>query len=261
MPEKRARPESCTPGDEDPMSEPDATRQFRLELLERLRTARDSARIQLHLLSHEAQARFRELEARVELLHARILRGREINTSAAHLKELGEAVDALLHELQGTFELAMPVRQFMQLTPSVCSPDDPLSRAAQIMWELNCGVVPVVASDGRLVGVVTDRDLCLAAHAREQPLAAITVSSTMTLNVCAVSADDTLGHVFYLMSKQRVRRLPVLEGGRLVGVVSIADIALHIQRYSGNSLPACVALAHMLAAVSEPNAGSSTVAA
>jgi CBS domain-containing protein len=138
----------------------------------------------------------------------------------------------------------------MKAAPEVCSPQDSLNRAAQIMWESDCGAVPVV-SDGRLVGIVTDRDICMATYTRGEPPSAISVESTMSTDICTASPDDSLLDVARLMGQKQVHRIPVTQNGNLVGIVAIADLARHVRSSAGNSLPACVTLAHAVAKISE----------
>lgn len=118
----------------------------------------------------------------------------------------------------------MKVRDVMIDDAATCGPSDALSRAAQLMWDHDCGFVPVVDA-GRLVGVVTDRDTCMAAYTKGAPLARIRVADVMTPEPKTASPDDDLEEVQRRMAEFQVRRLPVLEAGRLVGVVSLNDVA------------------------------------
>src|SRR5690606_28351921 len=70
-------------------------------------------------------------------------------------------------------KVAMQVRELMTRDVQVCGPRDDLNRAAQIMWDHDCGVVPVVDSERRPIGMVTDRDVCMAAYTQGKPLSAI----------------------------------------------------------------------------------------
>jgi CBS domain-containing protein len=116
-----------------------------------------------------------------------------------------------------------------------CGPNDNLQRAAQIMWENDCGIVPVVDGDGRLVGVITDRDVCMAAYTQGQPLWQILVSNAMAKQVHGVRETDLVEAAEGLMRRVRVRRVPVLDGdGRLRGIVSMNDLARHAHRSAGH---------------------------
>lgn len=120
----------------------------------------------------------------------------------------------------------MNVSELMTRDPKTCSKSDNLARAAQVMWEHDCGVVPVVDAQGTLVGVVTDRDACMAGYTQGQTLETIPIERSMSRQVYTVQPDATVAHAIELMTRHAVRRLPVVDGaGRLVGLVSIADVA------------------------------------
>ncbi|MDX1648720.1 MAG: CBS domain-containing protein, partial [Myxococcota bacterium] len=123
---------------------------------------------------------------------------------------------------------AVRVADLMQTDVRRCQPDDALSEAARIMWERDCGCAPVVAADGsgRVVGMITDRDVCMAAWTRGAPLARIPVGDVMARRVHAVHPDDDVAEAEALMRSARVRRLPVVDDtGHLRGVLSLADLA------------------------------------
>jgi CBS domain-containing protein len=122
----------------------------------------------------------------------------------------------------------MNASELMTTGVKTCRVDDSVERAAQIMWEHDCGAVPVVDADERLVGIVTDRDVCMAAYTRGDSLPQIPVSGVMTHKLHCVRDTDPLQSALALMRRARVRRAPVVDGeGRLVGIVSIADVARH----------------------------------
>ena len=223
------------------------------ELIGRLKTARDTARVHVHLLSLDARQRFGEIDANLAQLESQLARGADkiSETVAQKAKDLGQAIAELLRDADGSLELATPVSVIVNASPATCAPADSLNRAAQIMWEQDCGAVPVVDQDGRLMGILTDRDICMASYTRGQPLWSISVVSTMSRATIRASASDSIGTVLRLMSEGRVRRIPILENERLVGIVSLADIARHIRRNAWYSVPACLALAHALSDISE----------
>jgi CBS domain-containing protein len=130
-------------------------------------------------------------------------------------------------------EHTMNVSDLMTKTVKSCGTDDNLQRAAQIMWENDCGAVPVIDGDGRVVGMITDRDICMAAYTQGQPLWNIPVSSAMADQVHMVRESDSLDVVETLMRNVRVRRAPVVDAdGRLRGIVSMNDLARHARRSS-----------------------------
>jgi CBS domain-containing protein len=133
-----------------------------------------------------------------------------------------------------------------------CSVSDSADAAARLMWECDCGVVPIVGDDGRLAGVVTDRDICMAAYTQGQPLGAIPVSRAMARNVVALHEDDSIEAAELLMSDNQIRRLPVVdEGGRPVGVVSMNDLARLASRVKRTGVDR--EIVDTLAAIGEPH--------
>jgi CBS domain-containing protein len=135
----------------------------------------------------------------------------------------------------------MRVEEFMTKSPRTCRSDDTLSQAAQIMWEADCGAVPVVSSDGegRVVGIVTDRDVCMAGYTRGRPLQEIRVREAMAKDLRCCKASDTLAEAEASMRSAQVRRLPVVdESGHLVGLLSLADLAREAARERGSKRPA-----------------------
>ena len=117
----------------------------------------------------------------------------------------------------------MNVRDVMTSNPRTVSPNDGIQVAARIMKEEDTGVVPVV-ENGRAVGIVTDRDIVLRAVAEggvDRP-----VREIATLEVFCVRPDDSTREAERIMSQRQIRRLPVVEGDRLVGIVSLGDIAV-----------------------------------
>jgi CBS domain-containing protein len=103
---------------------------------------------------------------------------------------------------------------------------DTLEQAAHLMWDRDIGCLPVVDGTGRLLGILTDRDVCMSAYARGEPLRAIPVTVAMASRVYSCGADDELVDVEATMARQRVRRVPVLEeSGRVIGILSLDDIA------------------------------------
>jgi CBS domain-containing protein len=207
----------------------------------------------------DARERWYDLESDLERAERLLERGEE--QAQSYVRELTESVYSLLHDVQTTVELATPVEELMTKSPRVCAPGASLAEAARIMWETDCGSVPVVAEDGRLLGIVTDRDICMATYTRGQGPLALSVSSTMSRELCCAAPEDTLGHAVYLMGTRQVHRLPITEAGRLVGILSLADVARYLKSYPGNSVPGCVALAHTIAGLSAARTPSTANAA
>lgn len=125
----------------------------------------------------------------------------------------------------------MIVAELMTEAVRTCAPTDSLSVAAQIMWELDCGSVPVVRHDGRVMGMITDRDICMAAHLRGQRLDECIVRGAMAAPAISVRPSDSVDKAETVMREHRVRRLPVIdENDRVVGIVSLNDLVLAVPR-------------------------------
>ena len=120
----------------------------------------------------------------------------------------------------------MKARDIMTANPRTVTPDDSVGRAAEIMREADVGVVPVVEDAGsmRLAGIVTDRDLALRIVAEGRDSSA-TVREVMSSGLKTVRPDDDLDRVTELMKTEQVRRIPVCDGDRLVGIIAQADVA------------------------------------
>jgi len=153
----------------------------------------------------------------------------------------------------------MNASELMTTVVKSCGTNDNLQRAAQIMWETDCGVVPVVDGDGRVAGMITDRDICMAAYTQGQPLWQIPVSNAMAKQVHGVRENDQLEAVETLMQRVRVRRVPVLDGdGRLKGILSMNDLARHAHRSAGRKTNGLSgdSIVQTLAAICEPTAAA-----
>lgn len=127
----------------------------------------------------------------------------------------------------------MKVEQLMKREVKVCTQADTLNRAAQLMWDSDCGFIPVISADGdgALIGVVTDRDIAMAAYIQGKPLWGIPVETAMARQVIVCHSNDGISQAEALMRDNKVRRLPVLDRNeRLVGILSLNDIAREAQR-------------------------------
>jgi CBS domain-containing protein len=120
----------------------------------------------------------------------------------------------------------MKTEDVMTREVHTCLPDTDLGLAAMQMWEGDFGVLPVVADGGEVVGMITDRDICMAAASRNKAPGEIRVEEVMTGQVYSCSVDDNIHDALKVMEQRRVRRLPVLEHGRIVGLLSLNDLAL-----------------------------------
>jgi CBS domain-containing protein len=149
----------------------------------------------------------------------------------------------------------MKVSELMTKQVKSCLADEDLNRAAQIMWENDCGVLPVVDVTQRVVGMITDRDVCMAAYTRGGPLVSLRVGDAMAKQVISCSLEDSLEAAMSAMRKARVRRLPVVDPlGKLSGILSLNDLAREAarQRKSSGRQHMPVDVAETLGAVCEP---------
>jgi CBS domain-containing protein len=118
----------------------------------------------------------------------------------------------------------MKVKDLMTREPRTCSPDTTLAVAAHLMWDGDCGILPVV-DDGALVGVVTDRDMYIALATQNARASHLRVGAVASKTVATCEPEDDVHSALATMKQARVRRLPVLGFGRTVlGVLSMNDI-------------------------------------
>ncbi|MDH3589485.1 MAG: CBS domain-containing protein [Gammaproteobacteria bacterium] len=122
----------------------------------------------------------------------------------------------------------MLVKKLMTGSVTCCKPGDTLDVAAEQLWQSDCGALPVCdpADSRKVVGMVTDRDICMHAHFNHRPLDELIVDGAMTHGVKTCRMTDDVHIAEQIMSSAAIRRLPVVDdSGNLVGIVSLADIA------------------------------------
>jgi CBS domain-containing protein len=112
-------------------------------------------------------------------------------------------------------------------TPVVTAPTKcTLDAVARLMWEFDCGIVPIVSDDGRLAGVITDRDICMAAYTQDKPLSAILVTSAMTKQIFSLHGHDAIETAERVMRDNQIRRVLVIDTEHHpVGILAMNDIA------------------------------------
>jgi len=131
----------------------------------------------------------------------------------------------------------MKVEQIMTHDVVTCAPDDTLEVAARLMWERDCGAVPVVR-DGHVVAMLTDRDVAMAALLQGRPLHEIPVSGAMSQDVASCHRSDPVSLAVTILKRRQLHRLPVVDGdAELVGFLSLADVAREARREHGRSSP------------------------
>jgi CBS domain-containing protein len=160
-------------------------------------------------------------------------------------------------DLEGS-ELALfraPVHDAMRTRVYICTPEDTLARAAQLMWEKDLGCLPVCGPGRKALAMLTDRDISMAAFMQWKHLAEASVESAMSRSLCACSPDDELGQAEEIMRANQVRRLPVVDAaGVLVGLLSLGDVARYVRQHSSSTSGTIAQqrLADTLAAICEP---------
>jgi CBS domain-containing protein len=132
----------------------------------------------------------------------------------------------------------MKVKEVMTLNPTGCTSTNSLADVAGLMWDNDCGIVPVLAEGGKVVGVITDRDICMAAALKGYQLANIAVEDTISGKVFTCKTEDNVRTALETMKEKKIRRLPVLnDDGTLAGMLSMNDIVLQASEGKPNKTP------------------------
>jgi CBS domain-containing protein len=130
-------------------------------------------------------------------------------------------------------EARMNVQSVMEKNVKFSGVQDSLADVARVMGENDCGAVPIVDENKKVVGMVTDRDICLAMAAAERLPSRIPVREVMAKKVFSCGPSDEIGDALQVMQKNKVRRLPVLDDGKLTGILSMDDVILHTESRRG----------------------------
>ena len=130
----------------------------------------------------------------------------------------------------------MKVKEVMTPDPKAIWLTESLADAAQMMWENDCGVLPIIKDGRKVIGLITDRDICMATAIKEASPASISVEEVMTGQVFSVSPDDDVTQALQTMQEHQVRRLPVVTAeGELTGILSLNDIVLSARERHGKT--------------------------
>lgn len=106
-----------------------------------------------------------------------------------------------------------------------------LADAAKLMWENDCGVLPIIKDGRKVIGMITDRDICMAMAMRDTNPSGVSVEEVMTGQVYAVNPEDNVERALQSMQEHRIRRLPVINAeGELEGILSMNDIVLNAKK-------------------------------
>ena len=125
----------------------------------------------------------------------------------------------------------MKVQDVMTYDVQTCRPETNLADAAMRMWSGDCGILPVIADGQKVIGVITDRDICMAAATKHRDPANIRVKEVISGKVYGCSPDTEIHEALKIMQQKQVRRLPIInaEDGTLKGILSMNDVALKEQ--------------------------------
>lgn len=133
----------------------------------------------------------------------------------------------------------MKISRLMTKNPVTVSKESPLTDAASLMWRQDCGVVVVIDDARKVIGMITDRDIAMAALTQGVDLGHAKVKKSMSKRVFTIDENDDLSDALELMSDHQIRRLPVVNAsGALTGIVSLNDIALQYKKDGGKAISA-----------------------
>lgn len=136
----------------------------------------------------------------------------------------------------------MRTHDIMTAAPLTCRPDTNLAEVAHLMWQGDCGIIPVVDDDGTVTGVITDRDICIAAATRDQAPSYIRAATLARTPVVCCGGEAAIEEALSLMKQHRLRRLPIVDANRrLLGILSLNDVILEVHEAgTGSVTPAAV---------------------
>ncbi|HEV8136033.1 MAG TPA: CBS domain-containing protein [Pyrinomonadaceae bacterium] len=130
----------------------------------------------------------------------------------------------------------MKVKEVMTPNATAIWLTESLADAAKLMWENDCGALPIIKDGRKVIGMITDRDVCMAAAMKGRNPSAISVEEIMTRQVYAAKPEENIDQALQTMREHQVRRLPVINAdGELEGILSINDIVLHAKLPNGAS--------------------------
>jgi CBS domain-containing protein len=135
-------------------------------------------------------------------------------------------------------EDTMKVKDIMSQNAVCCSANSNIGQAVELMWVHNCGMLPVVGSDHKLSGIITDRDICIAVGTRNKLAGELTVADVASKDVFTCRPEDDVYAALRIMASKHVRRLPVIDkDGVPQGILSTDDVVAHggLNKWAGSS--------------------------
>jgi CBS domain-containing protein len=146
-------------------------------------------------------------------------------------------------DLANGWAMSLLAKDVMTPDPQCCTAEQPLNEVAQLMVECNCGEIPVVDANKKLVGVVTDRDIVCRVVAQGKNPSAVTAEEAMSSPVISVSIESSLDAVMGQMEQHQIRRVPVVDAeGCCCGIISQADVALKAKEQDTGEMVRAVSL-------------------
>ena len=128
----------------------------------------------------------------------------------------------------------MLVRDLMKSSPKNCTPKTNLAAVTELLWRGGCGALPVVDSGGKVLGIITDRDICVALGTRDRRPSELVAEQAMSREVAVCRATDEIHAALEIMRARKVRRLPVVnEAGKLEGILCMSDLILDARHDDG----------------------------
>ena len=122
----------------------------------------------------------------------------------------------------------MKVKEIMTPNAKAIWLTESLADAAQLMWENDCGVLPIIKDGRKVIGMITDRDICMAAAMRDKKPSGVSVEEVMTGLVYSLNPEDEIEQALKTMEEHKIRRLPVVNAeGELEGILSMNDVVLN----------------------------------
>lgn len=191
---------------------------------------RDQARLKAHLFGMDAKTQYEKLTERLLGLERDIQAESNATVQAvtSRLSNFANVLREYVHDQTFGHLPEGAVRDVMSTPVHTCTADESLSAAAEQMWQQDCGCLVVVDADRRALGIITDRDICMAAFTQSCTLHQSRVWTAMSNAVETCSPDDDIAQVHKLMRTREVRRLPVVDAKQAVlGIISIGDLARH----------------------------------
>src|SRR5271166_2903667 len=129
----------------------------------------------------------------------------------------------------------MIVQDMMKKSPKHCVPTTNLAAVTELLWSGGCGALPVIDAGGRVVGIITDRDICVALGTRNLRPSQLTAEQVMSRQVATCRSSDDLHTALKIMRTRKVRRIPVVgDTGKLEGILCLSDLILQARHDNGS---------------------------